>query len=167
MYYNICLIGLPTSGKTTFGRILSKKLKKGFIDTDEIIKYKYNCNLKDLIDIKNQHNFLKIENNLVKSLHCENTIISTGGSMVYNFESINHIKNNLNSKIINLELSNKEFNKRKYKFINRGVINPNNLEFEEFYMERIKLGKKHSDYNIIVDNKKNALKKIIEIINNY
>ena len=38
---NICLIGLPTAGKTTIGKRLFQHLNKGFIDTDNIIKKRY------------------------------------------------------------------------------------------------------------------------------
>ena len=34
---NIILIGMPSSGKTTIGKILSEKLNKTLVDTDELI----------------------------------------------------------------------------------------------------------------------------------
>ena len=34
----ICIIGMPGSGKSTIGRILSKKLNYKFFDTDENIE---------------------------------------------------------------------------------------------------------------------------------
>ena len=36
----ICIIGMPGSGKSTIGRILSKKLNYKFFDTDEDIEDK-------------------------------------------------------------------------------------------------------------------------------
>ena len=41
MFRNICLIGLPHSGKTIIGKKLYKHLNKGFVDTDDIIRSKY------------------------------------------------------------------------------------------------------------------------------
>ena len=49
LYRNICLIGLPYSGKTQIGRLLYKHLNKGFIDTDDIIISKYKTNLSNII----------------------------------------------------------------------------------------------------------------------
>ena len=39
-YKNIYLIGLMGSGKTTLGKILSKKLDKHFYDSDHVIEEK-------------------------------------------------------------------------------------------------------------------------------
>jgi len=41
MKKKIVLIGMMGSGKTTVGRILSKRLKINFIDTDVLIEKKY------------------------------------------------------------------------------------------------------------------------------
>ena len=49
MFRNICLIGLPYSGKSVIGQKLYKHLNKGFIDTDDVIRQMYNCSLPTLI----------------------------------------------------------------------------------------------------------------------
>ena len=36
MFRNICLIGLPYSGKSVIGQKLYKHLNKGFVDTDDV-----------------------------------------------------------------------------------------------------------------------------------
>jgi len=179
MFKNICLIGVPTAGKTTLGRISSVICSKGFIDVDKMINYKYNKSLKHLIDelkFMNSENsssldssirFLNIENNICKTIHAENTIISTGGSMVYNEESIYHLKHNLNCKIIHLYLNFKEFSKRTMlpnTFQNRGIINPSNLNLQELYLERIKLCTHYSDNLINVNNSENGLKELVREI---
>ena len=95
MYKNLCLIGLPYAGKSIIGKYLSQIQNIGFIETDLIISNRYNKNLATIIKDKGISEFLKIENTIGQSLHCENNVISTGGSMVYNEKAIYHIKNKL------------------------------------------------------------------------
>ena len=57
-----------------------------------MIEYSYNKPLKNIIKQKGINNFLYIEKHIVKSIHCENTLISTGGSIVYSNEAIHHFK---------------------------------------------------------------------------
>ena len=103
--------------------------------------------------IKNGINkFLNLENNLGKSIHYENTIISTGGSMVYNKEAMEHFKYNLNCEIIHLHLTLNEFIKRVNNLEERGVINKYGLTIEELYSDRIRLCNKYSNQIINVDN---------------
>tara|TARA_B100000575_G_C23121298_1_gene648978 strand:- start:1042 stop:1497 length:456 start_codon:yes stop_codon:yes gene_type:complete len=148
MYKNVCLIGLPYAGKSTIGRYLAQIQNIGFIETDLIISNRYNKNLATIIKDKGVTEFLNIESNIGQSLHCENNVISTGGSMIYSEKAIYHIKNNLNSCIVHLKLSLPEFRNRIYNLDERGVINPNNLNIEDLYMERIKLCNKYA--NIII-----------------
>ena len=62
---NICLIGLPTAGKTTIGKKLFQHLNKGFIDTDMIIQQRFSQPLPDLIKEHGEKEFLKMLNCLV------------------------------------------------------------------------------------------------------
>ena len=50
MFRNICLIGLPTAGKSQIGKQLYQHLKMGFIDTDDLIRQKYNREIPELIE---------------------------------------------------------------------------------------------------------------------
>ena len=159
-----CLIGLPYSGKTYIGRKVSLTNNKGFIDTDHIIKYKYNTDLKNIINKKGIKEFMNIENGILKNIHCENTIISSGGSSIYSHLGMEHIKYTLNCDIIHLHLSFNEFNKRVTDLNNRGVINPNNLSFKELYNERIDLCNYYSNKVVDANDKTNLYKNLINII---
>ena len=50
MFRNICLIGLPYSGKSILGKRLALSKKVGFIETDKMIEYAYYNPLKNLIN---------------------------------------------------------------------------------------------------------------------
>ena len=88
MFRNICLIGLPYSGKTILGRRLYKHLNKGFIDTDEVIKRKYKLGLSELIQLHGRNKYLEIEQDVISSLDVHNSVIATGGSVIYEDESV-------------------------------------------------------------------------------
>lgn len=148
MYKNICLIGLPYAGKSTIGRYLSQTKNIGFIETDLMISNFCNNNLATIIKNEGIHKFLNIESTIAKSLHCENTVISTGGSMIYSEDAIYHIKNNLKSHIVHLNLSLSEFKYRIHNIEERGVVNPNKLELNKLYEERILLCNKYANITI-------------------
>jgi|TARA_B110001469_G_C9558901_1_gene277202 shikimate kinase len=162
MFKNICLVGLPYSGKSSLGRKLALAKNIGFIETDSMIQNKYNCQLKDLIKKNGVTDFLNKENNIAKTIHCENNIISTGGSMVYSKEAINHFRDNLNCKIIHLHLTLNEFRNRVGDLDERGVINKYELSINELYLERIRLCDSYSDITINSDNKKDALQRLLK-----
>ena len=78
MFRNICLIGLPYSGKTNIGKKLFKHLHKGFVDTDDIIRAKYKTDINTIISKYGRSKFLEIEQDVITSLKFDNMIISTG-----------------------------------------------------------------------------------------
>lgn len=163
MFKNICLIGLPYAGKSYLGKKLAFNKRVGFIETDKMIQYKYKDPLKKIIKLRGVSSFLYMEEKTAMSIHCENTVISTGGSMVYSVESIRHFKKNLNCEIIHLHLSLDEFKKRVNNLEERGVVNPYNLNLEGLYNERTRLCELYSDKSILADNKDLALKNLFKL----
>lgn len=89
---NIVLIGMPGSGKTTVGKILSDRLGYTFVDTDQLI-----CELTDktprqLVEEDGLEKFMKIQDEAVLSINNNNCIISTGGGLVHSEISMNYLK---------------------------------------------------------------------------
>ena len=162
MFKNYLLIGLPYSGKSYLGYNLSKITNMGFIETDKMIENYCKSKLKDIIKERGNKDFLFIENKISTTISCNNNIISSGGSMVYNLDTINYFKENLNSKVIYLHLSYDEFLKRINNLENRGVVNPSNLEIRDFYLERCCLGFTNSDVKIDTDDKILGLKNLLK-----
>jgi len=148
MFRNICLIGLPYSGKTTIGKKLYKHLHKGFIDTDDIIRSKYKTDLYTIISKYGRSKFLEIEQDVITSLKFDNMVISTGGSVIYEPESMKHLKEDLDSEVYHLFLSKKEFLSRTSDLTRRGVIIEQGQSKLDLYNERIPLYDKYSDKTI-------------------
>ena len=58
---NFILIGMPSCGKSTLGRLLAKELKYDFIDTDEVIIRRNGCPLRDILDARGVDGFVEVE----------------------------------------------------------------------------------------------------------
>lgn len=140
---NIILIGMPGCGKSTIGVILAKTIGVGFIDTDLIIQQRENRLLQDIIDSDGIEFFLDCEENAVKTVSCENTVIATGGSVIYREEAINHLKNN--GKIFYLNVSLDEIKKRLNNISTRGIAANKNDSIDEIFVKREPLYKKYAD----------------------
>ncbi len=77
---NIVLIGMMGSGKSSIGKILSKKLNTNFVDIDQKIEETENSSITDIFKKHGENYFRKIEEKLsLKYLKFENSIISLGG----------------------------------------------------------------------------------------
>ena len=162
MFQNICLVGIPHSGKSRLGKLLSQRLYKGFIETDKMIENNYKTTVSELVKLNNAQEFLHIENKIIKSIDCENTVISTGGSAVYNTEAMKHLKYNLSCNIIHLYISFDEWIRRMKTFEERGIINVNNVSMVDFYEDRIYHCEKYKDIRIDMTDSKIDCHEIIK-----
>lgn len=92
---NIVLIGMPSSGKTTVGRILSEKCGKELADTDEYIVRKIGMPISDFFAKFGEAEFRKIEKETVAELSATGgRIIATGGGAVLDAENVRALKQN-------------------------------------------------------------------------
>lgn len=116
---NIILIGMMGSGKSTIGKVLSKKLDYQLIDTDEVIEKTNNMLIKDIFEIHGESHFRKLERDTFLQLsNLDNSVVSTGGGAVlnetlkpFNGQNIIYLKwsiaallSNLTSKVANRPL---------------------------------------------------------------
>ena len=77
---NIVLIGMMGSGKSSIGKILSKKLNISFIDIDRKIEEVESLSISDIFKEKGENHFRKIEEKVsLKYLKYEKNVISLGG----------------------------------------------------------------------------------------
>ena len=61
---NITMIGMPSSGKSTVGVLLAKRLGFSFIDVDIVIQEKEGRLLKEIIADEGMDGFLEVENRI-------------------------------------------------------------------------------------------------------
>ena len=92
---NIVLIGMPSSGKTTVGRILAEKCGKELANTDEYIVKKIGMPIADFFAKHGEAEFRKIEKETVAGLASTGgKIIATGGGAVLDAENVRALKQN-------------------------------------------------------------------------
>ena len=81
----ICLIGMPGSGKSTIGKLLSEKLKYSFFDTDQEIEKREKNKIKNIFSIKGEDYFRSVETQVFNELvEKKKIVISTGGGLILN-----------------------------------------------------------------------------------
>ena len=92
---NIVLIGMPGCGKTSIGKILSKRTGRTMKDTDEMVKEISGRTPAQIIKEDGEAAFRKIETEAVRSLAKEHSlIISTGGGVVTRDVNVRLLKQN-------------------------------------------------------------------------
>jgi len=140
---NIILIGMPGAGKSTVGVVLAKVIGYKFLDSDLVIQEKEGKLLSQIIEDNGDAGFIRIENDVNKSIEVDHTVIATGGSAVYGDEAMEHFKSI--GTVIYLEVPYKEIEKRVGSLKDRGVVSNGKASIEDIYADRIALYEKYAD----------------------
>ena len=157
---NITLIGMPASGKSTVGVILAKILGMSFIDTDLVIQQKENALLCDIINDRGVDGFLEAEETAVLSINPANTVIATGGSVVYSEAGMKHLKSL--GKVVYLKVDKDDLFRRLHNIKQRGVVLQPGETLDEMYDSRSVLYEKYADYT--VDETNASVEETVEMI---
>ena len=89
---NITLIGMPSSGKSTIGVLLAKRLGYSFVDVDILIQEKEGRLLKEIIAEEGLSGFLQVEERVNAELEAKKSVIAPGGSVIYGEKAMQHLK---------------------------------------------------------------------------
>ena len=82
---NLVFLGMMGSGKTTLGKIISKKLNKEFIDVDQVIEVQEGMVISEIFEKKGEPFFRILEEKIsLLSLKRKNSVISLGGGAFLN-----------------------------------------------------------------------------------
>jgi len=85
---NIFFVGLMGAGKTTIGKLLAKKLKKTFFDTDHEIEKKLGVKVSVIFELEGEEGFRKRETQMIDELSSKKDIIlATGGGAILSEEN--------------------------------------------------------------------------------
>ncbi len=147
---NLTLIGMPGAGKSTVGVVLAKMISYEFIDTDILIQLKKGLSLQEIVDAYGYIALRQIEEETVCSLDVNNSVIATGGSVVYSEKAMEHLKRI--SKVIFLKTTYTTLLKRINNFDTRGLAKARNQTFEDLFKERMPLYERYADLSIDCDN---------------
>ncbi|MCI5617426.1 MAG: shikimate kinase [Ruminococcus sp.] len=162
---NIVLIGMPGSGKSTIGVILAKRLGYDFVDTDNLISDREKTTLQDIIDKKGVSEFLKIEGIVGKELNIDNTVIATGGSMVFSDSAMKNLLKD--SKCVFIDVPLPEIKRRVKNIDTRGIAMEKDDTLDTLYEKRMPKYREYADITVEVkQNSKidNVVSKILDML---
>ncbi|WMJ22523.1 shikimate kinase [Paludicola sp. MB14-C6] len=92
---NVVLVGMPSCGKSTIGRELSKLLNKEFVDIDSLIEEEMKLAIPQIFERYGEIGFRSIERNVVANAAKQTgMIVATGGGVVLNPDNIKDLKQN-------------------------------------------------------------------------
>jgi shikimate kinase len=92
---NIYLIGMPSSGKSTLGRQLAKRLDYQFVDMDDLIVNQELSSIADIFKYKGEDYFREVESKILKGIKPNNKmVVATGGGVPCFFDNMDFIKTN-------------------------------------------------------------------------
>ena len=95
---------MPSSGKSTLGKQLAKRLDFQFIDTDDLIENQETATVSDIFQYKGEDYFRLVENKILRGIQPnQKLIVATGGGMPCFHGGMDFIKANGISIFLNVE----------------------------------------------------------------
>jgi shikimate kinase len=92
---NVVLVGIRGSGKTSLGMVLAERLKRDFVDCDELIERKTLLSVTEIIAKCGEAYFRLIESGAIEELSRTNgKVVSTGGGAVLHYRNVVNLKRN-------------------------------------------------------------------------
>jgi shikimate kinase len=93
MKTNIALIGFMATGKTAVGELLAKKLRKEFVELDNVIAETAGKSIPEVFRQDGEIRFRELEIEAVRDVASKkNTVIACGGGIVLNKINIDRLK---------------------------------------------------------------------------
>ncbi len=167
-FKNIYLIGLMGSGKTTLGKILSKKLDKHFYDSDQVIEEKLGVNVPMIFEYEGEAGFRQREKDILKELVSkQNIVLATGGGIILSESNRDLLAKN--GIVIYLKSNQKDLVLRMKNDKTRPLLKNGNVELiiKKLCQEREPLYEEIADFKVVTKNKRiyEVVNEIVRIIN--
>ena len=157
---NIVLIGMPSAGKTTIGKMLEEKLGKEFFDLDDMIIAKACKSIPEIFQESGEAGFRAIETEVaIEASKMNNKIIATGGGVVKHKVNMDFLR--LNGITIFID---RDIDKLISSDPNR-PLSSSKQALQQMYKERYPLYQKYAAY--IAVNNANIEETVDDIVNAY
>ena len=157
---NIVLIGMPSAGKTTIGKMLEEKLGKEFFDLDDMIIAKAGKSIPEIFQESGEAGFRAIETEVaIEASKMNNKIIATGGGVVKHKVNMDFLR--LNGITIFID---RDIDKLMSSDPNR-PLSSSKQALQQMYKERYPLYQKYAAY--IAVNNANIEETVEDIVNAY
>ena len=148
--FNIILIGMPGSGKSTVGVILAKMLAKRYLDTDILLQNIEKRSLQDIVDKEGHMALREVEQKVLLGIQCRNHVVATGGSAAYSEPAMIHLKRI--GIIVFLHADLPTLNRRIHNYETRGLAKRPDQSFQDLFDERLALYEKYADITVQSSN---------------
>ena len=156
------------SGKTTLGKILSKKLDKIFYDSDQVIEEKLGVDVSMIFEYEGEEGFREREKDILQELVSKkNIVLATGGGIILSKSNRDLLSEN--GIVIYLKSNQKDLILRTKNDKTRPLLKNGNIELiiKKLCQEREPLYEEIADFKIITKNKRihEVVNEIIRVIN--
>jgi shikimate kinase len=121
-------------GKTTVGKALAEQLEWEFMDTDDLIEQREKCSLQEIVDQQGYEALRGLEEKVLLEVYAQNTVIATGGSVVYSTPGMTHLRNV--GQLIWLQADPVALLERIGDPSGRGLAKPQEQSLEDLFIER-------------------------------
>lgn len=152
-------------GKTTIGKLISKKIGLNFIDTDLYIESKMNMSINEIFGRLGEPYFRILEDDVAKNLlNFIPSVVSIGGGMLENHNNISILKNTGKLIFLNASISNI---KERLKYDSSRPLIKDKKKLEYLYNSRLETYKNAADITVCADDSPyNICTNILNLINN-
>lgn len=147
---NIVLMGLPGSGKSTIGARLARHLDLALLDTDRLIEAATGRSLQQIVDSDGALELRAIESRIVAGLQVHDSVIATGGSVVYSESSMQHLQSL--GALLYLRAREATIIERIGDYSQRGIARLPGQSIASVIEERLPLYERYADLVIDVDD---------------
>ena len=157
---NIVLIGMPSAGKTTIGKMLEEKLGKEFFDLDDMIIAKAGKSIPEIFQESGEAGFRAIETEVaIEASKMNNKIIATGGGAIKHKVNMDFLR--LNGITIFID---RDIDKLISSDPNR-PLSSSKQALQQMHKERYPLYQKYATY--VAVNNANIEETVDDIVNAY
>ena len=140
---------MPGCGKSTLGVVLAKSTNRSFVDVDLLIQQKAGKKLHKIIEDQGLEFFSELENSVGASVEAENSVIATGGSIIFGEDAMAHLKEI--GTVVYLRLPIEVIKKRIRNFATRGIAMKPGETLDDVFAQRSPLYEKYADIVVELD----------------
>jgi shikimate kinase len=142
----VSIIGMAASGKSKMGAELARMLNWAHVDVDHLMEAAYGAPLQHIVDALGNEDFLDLEATAIRNIRLQRCIISTGGSIVYRRESMEHLKSL--GPVLYIEVPLSVIVERVARKPDRGLVIAPGQSLEALFDERRPLYEKYADFRV-------------------
>ncbi|MFW5730502.1 MAG: homoserine kinase [Desulfonatronovibrionaceae bacterium] len=148
---NLILIGMPGSGKSTIGRLVSRATGRAWVDTDYLLEAWWGMPLQALRDSLGLQGFRQAEEKMILSLKFYMTVISTGGSAVYSPAAMERLQ--IMGRVVFLRAGLETITQRLADTSARGLASRSGQTVQDIYRERMPLYQQYAGLSVATDDR--------------